>query len=217
VRDARRSVPLAVVGSISGAALLYALLQLAALGALPDLSSREQPLPDVAALALGSWGGSLLGVTALLSMLGFCAGVALVAPRYFMALAEDGYLPPVLASVSTRGTPALAIAASTTFAAALAVVLGYASLVDVSNVVILSGYALTCLAALVLRVRRPEAPRRYRPTILVPVLAFTAAVALLISARPGAAEWSFAALLLAVGFGCWVLTVLTRRILAPRP
>jgi amino acid transporter len=217
VRDARRSVPLAVVGSISGAALLYALLQLAALGALPDLSSREQPLPDVAALALGSWGGSLLGVTALLSMLGFCAGVALVAPRYFMALAEDGYLPPVLASVSTRGTPALAIGASTTFAAALAVVLGYASLVDVSNVVILSGYALTCLAALVLRVRRPEAPRRYRPTILVPVLAFTAAVALLISARPGAAEWSFAALLLAVGFGCWVLTVLTRRILAPRP
>lgn len=217
VRDARRSVPLAVVGSISGASLLYALLQLAALGALPDLASREQPLPDVAALALGSWGGPLLGITALLSMLGFCAGVALVAPRYFTALAEDGHLPPVLARISTRGTPALAIAASTAFAAALAVVLGYASLVDVSNVVILSGYALTCLAALVLRVRRPDAPRRYRPPLLIPVLAFTAAVALLISARPAAAEWSFAALLLAVGFACWVLTVLTRRILAPRP
>ena len=45
VRDPRRSVPLAVVGSIAGAALLYALLQLGALGALPDLASREQPLP----------------------------------------------------------------------------------------------------------------------------------------------------------------------------
>src|SRR5204862_1820359 len=71
VRDARRSVPLAVVGSICGASVLYALLQLAALGALPDLSSHEQPLPDVAARALGSWGAPLLGVTALLSMLGF--------------------------------------------------------------------------------------------------------------------------------------------------
>jgi APA family basic amino acid/polyamine antiporter len=111
----------------------------------------------------------------------------------------------------------LAIAASTTFAAALAVVLGYASLVDVSNVVILSGYALTCLATLVLRVRRPDAPRRYRPPLLIPVLAFSAAVALLISARPRPAEWTFAALLLAVGFFCWTATVLTRRILAPRP
>ena len=53
VRDPRRSVPLAVVGSIAGASLLYALLQLAALGALPDLAAREQPLPDVAARALG--------------------------------------------------------------------------------------------------------------------------------------------------------------------
>src|SRR3954467_13326204 len=66
IRDPRRTVPLAVVGSISGAALLYALLQLASLGALPDLSSHEQPLPDVAARALGSWGAPLLGVTALL-------------------------------------------------------------------------------------------------------------------------------------------------------
>jgi amino acid transporter len=217
VRDARRTVPLAIVGSISGASLLYALLQLAALGALPDVAMREQPLPEVAARALGSWGAPLLGATALLSMLGFCASVALVAPRYFTALAEDGHLPQGLARLSARGTPALAIAASTAFAAALAIVLGYASLVDVSNVVILSGYALTCLAALVLRVRRPEAPRRYRPALLIPVLAFSAAVALLVSARPKAAEWRFAALLLGAGFASWTLTGLVRRILASRP
>jgi amino acid transporter len=122
-----------------------------------------------------------------------------------------------LARLSARGTPALAIAASTAFAAALAILLGYASLVDVSNVVILSGYALTCLAALVLRVRRPEAPRRYRPALPIPVLAFSAAVALLVSARPRAAEWRFAALLLGAGFACWTVTGLARRILAPRP
>jgi amino acid transporter len=217
VRDARRTVPLAVVGSIAGASSLYALLQLAALGALPDLASREQPLPEVAARALGGWAAPLLGATALISMVGFCAGVALVAPRYFTALAEDGHLPRALTLISPRGTPGFAIAASTTFAAGLAVVLGYASLVDVSNVVILSGYALTCLATLVLRVRRPDAHRRYRPPLLVPVLAFSAAVALLVSARPRLAEWTFAALLLAVGFACWTVTALARKILAPRP
>src|SRR5207248_7270707 len=92
LRDARRTLPVAVVASICGASLLYALLQLAALGALPDVASREQPLPDVAARVLGDWAGPVVGVTALFSMLGFCAGVALVAPRYFTAMAEDGHL-----------------------------------------------------------------------------------------------------------------------------
>jgi len=217
VRDARRTVPLAVVGSICGASLLYALLQLAALGALPDVASREQPLPDVAARVLGSWAATVVGVTALFSMLGFCAGVALVAPRYFTAMAEDGHLPRALTRLSPRGTPAAAICASTAFAAALAIVLGYASLVDVSNVVILSGYGLSCLAALTLRLRRPDAPRRYRPPLFVPVLALAAAVALLVSARPRAAEWTFAGLLLASGFFCRAATALARRWLGPRP
>ena len=183
VRDARRNVPLAIVGSIAGASLLYALLQLAALGALPDLAAREQPLPDVAAKALGAWGGRLLGVTALFSMLGFCASVALVAPRYFMALAEDGHLPEKLREMRP------AILASTLFASGLAIVLGYASLVDVSNVVILSGWSCTCLAAFRLGTRKRLA-----------LLAFLAAVALLISARPGLAEWRFSLILLVVGF-----------------
>src|SRR5260221_5295612 len=156
VRDARRSIPLAIVGSIAGASLLYALLQLAALGALPDLASHEQPLPDVAARVLGWWGAPLLGITALFSMLGFCAGVALVAPRYFTALAEAGHLPAFLRE--TRP----AIIASTAFASALAIVLGYARLVDVATVVILSGYALTRLAALALRFLQPDRPRRSR-------------------------------------------------------
>jgi amino acid transporter len=78
-------------------------------------------------------------------------------------------------------------------------------------VVILSGYALSCLAALTLRLRPPDAPRRYRPPPFVPVFAFAAAVALLVSARPRAAEWTFAVLLLASGFFCRAATALARR------
>ena len=207
VKDARRSVPLAIVGSIAFASLLYALLQFAALGALPDLAAHEQPLPDVAVRVLGAWGGPLLGFAAVLSMLGFCAGVALVAPRYFTALADDGHLPAKLRE--TR--PAILV--STAFASALAIVLGYASLVDVSNVVILSGYALTCLATLVLRYRRPDLPRRYRLPLgpAIPLLAFLAALALLIAARPRAQEWRFSLVLLIIGFALRGATLLARR------
>lgn len=160
----------------------------------------------MAARALGAHGESLLAASALLSMLGFCAGVALVAPRYFTALAEDGHLPARLRE--TRP----AIVASTAFASALAVLLGYAALVDVSNVVILSGYALTCLATLVLRLRLPDRPRRYLLPggPLLPLLAVTASVALLVSARPQASQWIFSAVLLALGFLCRGATALAR-------
>ena len=204
VREARRTVPFAIVGSIAGASLLYALLQLTALGALPDVAAREQPLPDVAARLAGPWAGHLVGATALVSMLGFCAGVALIAPRYFMAMADDGYLPAPLRSLRPS------VAASALLACALAVVLRYASLVDVSNVVILSGYALTCLACLVLRVRRPQAERLVRLPLAVPALAVAASVALLVSAHPRLEQWKFSGALLAGGFLAWAATALVQ-------
>jgi APA family basic amino acid/polyamine antiporter len=190
VKDAKRVIPVAIVGSITGASALYALLQLGALGALPDVASIAQPLPDLAGRVAGAPFEHLIAATALVSMLGFCAGVALVAPRYFIALAHDGHLPRSLTNLKP------AIAASTLFACALAVVLGYASLVDVSNVVILSGYALTCLATQLLRRREG----RYRAPRFVPVLAMVAALALLASARPNASQLLFAVELLAAGF-----------------
>ena len=212
VTDAKRNVPLAIVGSLAGACLLYAALQLVSVGALPDLATREQPLPDVAAL-LFPHGARIIGLTAVVSMAGFCSSVALIAPRYFLALAEDGYLPRFLTGTSRYGTPGGAIATSTAFAAALAVLLGYASLVDVANVVILSGYALTSLACLLLRLRFPHRERRYRLPFgtLIPLLATVSAVALLISARPRAAEFRFSLLLLAIGFAFWGATALAAK------
>ncbi len=214
VKDARRTVPLAIVGSLAFACLLYALLQLVSVGALPDLAQREQPLPDVGAL-LFPHGARIIGITAVISMAGFCSSVALIAPRYFLALAEDGYLPQVLARSSRHQTPGAAILASTASASGLAILLGYASLVDVANVVILSGYALTSLACLVLRFRLPDAPRRYRLPFgpLIPLLATASAVALLVSARPRAAEFQFSGMLLLIGFAAWLATWLARRAL----
>jgi APA family basic amino acid/polyamine antiporter len=219
VREPRRTIPLAILGSLGGAVVLYALLQLVSLGALPDLAQREQPLPDVAALVFGGVGARLIGVAALLSMAGFCSSVALVAPRYFTALAQDGYLPSRLAGLSRFATPGPAIVASTAFASALAIVLAYASLVDVANVVILSGYALTCIACLVLRYRLPDAPRRYRLPLgpLIPLLAAGSAIALLVSARPRFEELRFALVLLGLGFAAWAATAAVRWATAPAP
>ena len=218
VRNARRTVPFAIVGSVLFASLLYAVLQLDALSALPDLGGRAAPLQDLGVLVFGDAGGRLIAVAAVLSMLGFCSGVALVAPRYFLAMAEDGYLPERLLAFSRYRTPGAAILASTALSCALTVLLGYVSLVDVSNVVILSGYALTAFAALVLRLRRPDAPRNVRLPFgpLIPLCAVASAVALLWFARPKPKEWLFTLELVVLGLAVWALTGLVRRFSGPR-
>jgi amino acid transporter len=218
VRNARRAVPFAIVGSLLFSSLLYAVLQLDTLSALPDLGGRAAPLQDLGVLVFGGAGGHLIAFAAVLSMLGFCSGVALVAPRYFLAMAEDGYLPARLLAFSRYRTPGAAILASTALSCGLAVLLGYVSLVDVTNVVILSGYALTAFAALVLRVRRPDAPRSVRLPFgpLIPLCAVVSAVALLWFARPKPKEWLFTFELVVLGLAVWALTSLVRRLAGPR-
>ncbi|MFN0061136.1 MAG: APC family permease [Myxococcaceae bacterium] len=210
----KRNVPIAIVGSLVGAAVLYCVLQLVALSLVPDLPQRSQPLPYVANILFGSWGEPLIGVAALVSMAGFCAGSALVGPRYFTVLAEDGYLPAGLARISRFGTPAVAVFVTTSMAALLVLWGNYASLVDISTVALFGQYIPTSIAALVLRYRMPNAERTYRlpwgPTI--PLLATVFSVVLMWKAGPRPEEWLAAAEITAVGLAVWLATSMARRI-----
>ncbi len=211
--NAKRNVALALVGSLAGATLLYCLIQLVALSTVPDLAAREQPLTEVAGRIFGRPGMSILGIASLVSMAGFCASTALVGPRYFTALAADGYLPELFTRGSRFQTPGAAIALATGLAAVLAFFLGYGSLVDVSNVALFCQYIPTCVAVIVLRQRRPDAERTYRlpggPIIPLAGAGFSAV--LLAMAKPRPREWLFAAELLALGVLIWTATGVLRR------
>lgn len=212
-KEARRNIPIAIVGSLMGATLLYCVLQGVALGSVANLAASERPLLDVGHTLLGQFGETVLGLGALISMAGFCSGSALVGPRYFTALADDGFLPKRLASVGRRGTPGAAIVLSTSIAALLAVFLEYGSLVDVSNVALFGQFIPTTLAVMALRVQKPDAPRMYRLPggFTIPLIAATGSVVLLWAARPAAAELWFALKIIAGGVVVWALTTFWRK------
>jgi len=211
--NAKRNVALALVGSLAGATLLYCILQLVALSTVPDLYAREQPLMEVAGRVFGKPGISILGLASLVSMAGFCSSTALVGPRYFTALAADGYLPSVFTGTSRFRTPGPAIALATGLAGVLAFFLGYGSLVDVSNVALFCQYIPTCLAVIVLRYRRPDAERTYRLPggLVIPLAGAGISAVLLAMARPKQQEWLFSAELLALGIVIWAATAMVRR------
>ena len=212
-KASERAVPRAVLWSLLGAAALYLMLQWVALSMLPGLASSEHPLLDVAALMFGQTGRSAVAVASVVSMAGFCAGTMLVAPLYVEALAERRWLPPWFTWRSAHGTPGRAVVVLAGVSAVLVVLQDYGSLVDVANVAVFAQYVPVCVAVLVLRVRRPEAPRPFRLPLgpVIPLAATVCSVALLAAAKPSLKEWVSTGVLLLIGAVAWGATRLFGR------
>lgn len=182
--DPRRDVPFALLVQLAIVGALYVAVQAVCLGVLPDLARSTTPLADAAASVLGGWGGWLLTVGAVISILGTQSNSVLAGPRYLFAMADDGLLPPGLARVHRRfRTPAVAIVVQTLIALPLALTGGFVELAALSVVARLTTYAGTAAAVPVLRRRAAvvdgsEASFRIPGGVVVPVAAVLLSVAL---------------------------------------
>jgi amino acid transporter len=126
LRDPARVVPGAALVGVGIVVVLYVSLQIAAQGILgPALSMNDAPLSAVAETLLPG-AGALVIVTASVSLFGCLQGDLLGSSRVLYALAEDRFLPTLLARVSakhrvptwailTHAAAAWAFAASGTF------------------------------------------------------------------------------------------------------
>lgn len=159
----RRNVPLALLGSLFGATLLYALVQIVFVGTHPNPALADKPLAEAAAAFGGPWAARALTVGAVISSFGFCAGVALIAPRYLAVLGEDSCIPPLFARTHRSFfTPTVAIFATAVLTIGLAVFADFDKLSDLNNAAVFAQYVPTCLAVMVLRRTRPDVPRKFR-------------------------------------------------------
>jgi amino acid transporter len=174
-KNPQRDVPFALLVQIAIVTAIYTLVQLTAIGTVPDLGVSKTPLADAGRLLLGPAGGLLLTVGAALSVLGTNNNTILAGPRYLYALAENGRLPRVFARVHPRyRTPHIAILTQSGIALGLIAIdawrhsaapgaLGVAeNLAVLSAVARLATYIGTCLAVPVLRRRMPETVRTIR-------------------------------------------------------
>lgn len=212
-RDPKRDVPFAVLAALGGSAVLYILVQVAALSLVPALAVSERPLADAAAALMGPWGGTLVTAGAVISMTGYVAGSALGGPRYLVALSEEGHLPKVLSAVHPRfGTPSASILWSTGTALTAALLLDFDGLLDFSNVVIGAQFLSTCAVVLARRARRAGGALPLGAGALVPLAGVGAT--LWLGAQGGWMQVLAAAAVLAAGFG---LRACARAFSHPRP
>jgi amino acid transporter len=168
----RRAVPLAMIGALGGSIALYALVQIVFIGTHPSPASADKPLAEAADAFAGAWAGRFVAAGSVISAFGYLTGVALVAPRYLSALGEDGSLPPIFARRHRRfATPFVSIATTAGLSAGFAMFADFNRLADLNNAAIFAQYVPTCLAVLVLRRTRPDAPRTFLVPLFIPVLA----------------------------------------------
>jgi APA family basic amino acid/polyamine antiporter len=207
----RRSVVIGVIGTLVGVTIFYILIQWAAQRLDPHLASAVDPLTQVGRLMfLG--GATVMTLGAALSILGTQSGVALASPRILYALAFHRSLPQPLARVLPAfNTPVVAIWTTGILVAVLALSGTFTHLILINVAARLFEYLFVAIAVVVLRLREPQAERRFKLPlgITIPVAAAILCAALLV--QESRADLVAAAFALLIGLAAYVATRLTQR------
>ncbi len=166
MRDPGRNVPLALGLGTAAVVVVYLLLNLLYIYALPvvEFATVEARVVDAAADQL--FGPAVAGPFALASVVMIAASISamvLAGPRVYYAMARDGLFPAAAARVDPRfRTPLVAIVAQGVWASLLVLSGRFDQLVEYTGfaVVLFAGLAVTSL--FVLRRRAPDEPRPFR-------------------------------------------------------
>ena len=166
IRDPGRNVPRALLMGTIGVIIIYALLNLLYLYAIPvdQLAAVKGSVFDfIGERMLGARAGNILAVVAIISVAAGINAWTFAGPRIYYAMARDGVFFPAAAQVHPKfKTPHVSIVAQAAWASILILT---GSLDTLTNYV---GFAITLFggiavaAIFVLRAREPNAPRPYK-------------------------------------------------------
>ena len=196
----RRHVPFAFVATIIAVTAIMTLVQIVAMGTLPNLPASKTPLADASLLFIGATGALLVSAGSVASMTGNNVGGVLSGSRMLFALAENGELPRFFGKIHRRyRTPSNAIRFTTVVIMGLALSGSFTVLAVTSAVARLVIYTSACAATL--RLRHPRFQGVVKPATfvipaggLVPLLAIAVSLFILGGATWPQLLWGAAAL-----------------------
>lgn len=164
VRDPGREIPRALFGGNVSVIVIYVLLNVAFLVALPLAAIAASPLAaaSAASVIFGAWGGTVVQGIVVLAMPSTIVASAIFASRVAFALGRDGAAPGWLVRVNRGGTPSAALLVSVVVALGFLLSGTFERVIAVCSFLFVASYALTFASVFVLRRREPDLPRPYR-------------------------------------------------------
>jgi APA family basic amino acid/polyamine antiporter len=165
-RNPKRDLPLAICGSLALCTLIYILVAVTAIGALPapELAKSTAPLSDALGQGAGiSWAASLIAFGALVAITSVVLTILYGQTRIMFAMCRDGLMPERLAHVNPRtGTPARLTLIFGVLIAILAALVPLTEIIKLVNVGTLFAFILVNIGVIVLRRTDPDMERPFR-------------------------------------------------------
>ena len=155
-KDPKRDLAIGIVGSMVACTIIYIVVALTAVGALSFTRFSNSPEPLALILREIGQGGVATVVAAAAAIalptviLGFLYGQS----RIFLVMARDGFLPPALAKVSARGTPARVTAMTAVFVSIIAALTPLDVIASLANAGTLCAFIAVAACVLAFRLRK---------------------------------------------------------------
>lgn len=165
IREPERNIPRGILGGVVAMVLLYTLVNVTYLRALPLATLGASPrIGESAAVALlGPTGGRLMALAVILVLFGCLSSGILTAARIYLPMAQDGVFFHFLDRIHpVRRVPTASLLAQGIWSVVLALLGTYESLLGYVVFVLFVFHAATGVALFRLRRVRPSAPRPYR-------------------------------------------------------
>ncbi len=157
-KDPQKNVPFALLVALVFCAGLFIIIQIVAIGTLPELAKSERPLADAAANFMGAFGAAFIALGAVVSILGNLNGGFLAASRMPYAMAEQRELPAIIGATHARfKTPYVSLLLTSAAMFFLTIQSSFISALTIATITRLIVYATTCAALPVFR-RKTNAP-----------------------------------------------------------
>jgi basic amino acid/polyamine antiporter, APA family len=161
-----RDLPIAIVGSLVIATMIYILVAVAAVGALPADQLAGEDAPLAIALSEGAgigWGGDIVSFGALVAITSVVLTMLYGQTRVAFSMSRDGLMPERLATVWERTrTP---VVLTVIFAVPIMLIAAFVPLTEIAelvNIGTLFAFLIVNIAVIWLRRTKPDMERRFR-------------------------------------------------------
>jgi basic amino acid/polyamine antiporter, APA family len=194
-----RDLPIAIIGSLAVCTLLYILVAISAVGALPfkEIAGKDAPLAEVMRSLNFDWAATLISFGALVAITSVVLTILYGQTRIMFAMCRDGLLPRGFAKINARRRTPVRITA--TFGVLIAVVAAFVPLAEIAklvNIGTLFAFVITNIGVIVLRRTRPDLERTFKVPFVPVFPLIGAGLAIFLMKYLEAATW--------IRFGAWL-------------
>jgi APA family basic amino acid/polyamine antiporter len=195
-----RDLPLAIIGSLLVATVLYIAVATVAVGLAPSskLAGSKAPLSDALEIGAGfTWAADILSIGALIAITSVVLTLLYGQTRIMFAVTRDGLLPRAFGRLSARHTPVRITLTFAVLCAALAAFVPLTQIAKLVNIGTLFAFLVVNLGVIVLRRTQPGLERGFRVPLVPLFPLIGAGLCIYLMTRLEAVTW--------LRFGIWLV------------